>query len=194
MGNKLIGSVGIFVYEYVITQQITDLCMSYINKNADVHLFICNPKNNKISNVELLNHPKIKTHLIISRSFLEKFYSFSFLRSIAPAIYRPPLISKQSISKLTKILGALTLDILIGVEKQGLIWLCESTKEISAPKFYYSLELYLEDYGPVLNDFYFHRGSEARLKERTFTKKITGIIIQDESRAGAFKEYNDNYN
>jgi len=192
MGNG-INTVGIFIYEFPITQQITDICISFINKNIKVHLFICNIKQSSVSNIKLLNHPKIKVHLIACRNLLYKIYSIPYMQSVARHIYRPPVIHKKAIEALNKSLENLYLDISIGIEKQGFIWLCESMIKDKTSIFYYSLELYLEDYKNELSKFYFYRGVEVRKKEASSLKKASAVIIQDKSRATIFKSFNQNY-
>lgn len=75
-------------------------------------------------------------------------------------------------------------DLLIGIEKQGLIWAGMMSKVFKVPYFYYSLELYLEDNEMMVFLRHF------REPEMAFHREAAATIVQDIFRAKALRGAN----
>jgi glycosyltransferase involved in cell wall biosynthesis len=92
------------------------------------------------------------------------------------------LLPSGVVSRALRLMAGKNYRYLIGVEKKGLIWAGQIAGQLSVPFLYYSMELYVEDYGRL-----FRKGSRdfkcLRRVECKYHHRAAGTIIQDPERA-----------
>jgi glycosyltransferase involved in cell wall biosynthesis len=93
------------------------------------------------------------------------------------------------VQQAVECMGTKTYHCLVGLEKEGLIWAGKVAEQTGIPFLYYSLELFVDDYGRVrMNDA--AEFKQLRVAERHFHSRSAGTIIQDLDRARVLLEAN----
>ena len=172
----MIKKIGIFQYNENVTIHICNLCNILVRNGYEVTLFQTSLCQKYIINDDI--DPEVNVIVICPKNLLEKFISKIYERFKAKRVltlfwFLNPVIHRLARNEVSKY----SLDLIIGIEKLGLIW-CEKLK-ICSNIIYYSLELYLNNH-PVLSSSYMRLAHEF---EKKIHRRCLATIIQDEKRA-----------
>jgi len=168
--------IGIFQYDEYITIHICNLCNFLVRNGYEVTFFQTSLCKKFVSDDDI--DSDVNVVIIQPKTRIERAISFLYERFKQKKILRLICLLNPVIYKLGKKEGRRrSLNLIIGVEKLGLIW-CGKLN-ICSDIIYYSLELYLNDH-PILSSAYMKLIHKI---EKEIHNHCLATIIQDKDRA-----------
>lgn len=194
-GKSLQKAIGIFQYNFVYQSYVGDFVVGFANAGYEVHFFIDSGSlNHSFADKQKLDHPGVK---VIDLAEYEKNIRIRFLERSTNYLQKlifgkKDLVQKSTISATKKNIRKKTRNaenypiftLLVGIEKQGLIWAGIFSEQLHVPFAYFSLELLLEDYQ------YYKDYEWMRPYERHYHSRAALTIVQDPQRAAVLLQAN----